>query len=99
MYFHTDKQLFEIVAGVILAHDAHRVENAAVGEHDLQAAHVGVHAAIAQVSNAARVCRHVAANVTATLGGQIERHRVTVRLEVAIQLFEHDALAKRRKIN
>ena len=90
-----DEELLEVVAGVVLAEGGEGVEDAAVGEHRLQAQHRAVQAAVAQQAQAARVGGHVAAQLAAALGAEVERHGEAARGEVGVELLE-DAAWRRR---
>ena len=87
-----DEELLEIVAGVVLAHRwSHDVQDAAVCEHHLQAEHVLLERAVAQEAQTAGVGGHVAADVAAALGAQVERHHERMRAQVLVKVLEDAA--------
>src|SRR5438270_425823 len=67
-----EKQLLEIVAGVVLAQSAQAVPNASIGQHDLEAEHLFARGAVAQHIDAAGVGRQIAADLAAALRGKRE---------------------------
>lgn len=85
----SDVQLLQVVAGVVLAQRAEHVQHGAVGKDDLEPENGAVQRAEAQQARAAGVGRHVAANVAAALGTQIERHGVAEAVNVLIKHLQN----------
>ena len=73
--FRADKQLLEVVTGIVLAQSAQPVPDAPVGQHDFQAEDLVARGAVAQHIDAAGVGREVAADLAAALGGKRKREQ------------------------
>ena len=70
-----DKELLEVVTGIVLAQSAQPVPDAPVGQHDLQAEDLVARGAVTQHVHPAGVGREIAADLAAALGGERKREQ------------------------
>ena len=73
--FAADKELLQIVAGVVLAQPAQTVPDPPVGQHDLEPQRQLAGIAVAQHRDAAGIGRQIAADLAAALGSEAQREQ------------------------
>src|SRR5205085_4440917 len=71
--FGAEKELLQVVAGVVLAQAAQPFPHAAIGQHNLQAQHLVARAAVTEHVDAAGVGGEIAADLAAAFGGERQR--------------------------
>jgi hypothetical protein len=73
--FAAQENLLQVVSGIVLAQPAQAVPYFAVGEHDFEAEHELTSIAVAQHRRAAGIGRQIAADRTASFGGERQREQ------------------------
>ena len=89
------EELLGVEAGVVLAQRRHQVEDAAVGEHDLDPQQVLAHVAVAQDPRPAGVGDHHAAD--RGIGAEVDREHEPVLFERLVELAQQHAAPRHHR--
>ena len=92
-----DKQLLEVVAGVVFQHAVHRREHRGVGEHGFEAEHLLAHHAVADHRIAAGVGGDRAADRSGPARAEVQREGETFRLRPLLHGLQHGARLHRHR--
>ena len=96
--FGADEQLFQVVAGIILAQSAQAVPHLAARQHHFQPERQFAGVAVAQDLHAARVGRQVAADLAAAFGGQRQREQPAGRRRRFLDFLQDAARFDRDRV-
>mmetsp|Transcript_30978 Transcript_30978/g.100930 ORF Transcript_30978/g.100930 Transcript_30978/m.100930 type:complete len:299 (+) Transcript_30978:365-1261(+) len=87
--FGADKDLLQVVSGIVLSERAQEVEHSSIREHHLQTEDRTVQRSVSDQVYASRICAHVPANLARPLCAELVRHLQSVLVQLLVEDAKH----------